>query len=638
MRKIIRSLCLLPFLALAIRPTVANAAEKTVSAKGYGEDDGAATKDALRVAVGLACGEGITTTSSSSSSSEKQITLATGQNTEKKQNVTGSSNSEIQATSSGFVKSYQLIDSGIDQGSGRTFVNLSAIVTNCAIPPKLNSEFSSQKYVDELRKKNIELMNIGNTDAIIINPKNLSQKYYNARILIQRGEVDRAVPIYEEIISDKLTFADPIIDLVTILTRLYGTIGAKRYIKDKLSSRIPVWSKNYAMMVANKNAYFDEPDYADAVIDFKNNPEMFSRFPPLAAIVAGKARLGFPSEQYDLATKSRKYDAGFSVEMWKLLIEASDQFKKSVDSGDFYAYYIDQIRAEKDLNQFSETAPFSSSAKLVAQCQMPVDGFDFYGGACVALGIKRDKPHYYKGDVQVATPGKTSPAKKSSEIAPPNRGVPFAETKNSAAPEKAANLVSSTETPSRTQSIPNYYKGDVQVATPGKTSPAKKSSEIAPPNRGVPFAETKNSAAPEKAANLVSSTETPSRTQSIPIIDESRGPIPKTPPASWFKLSDIPELKKAKGLQTSISYSLSVGVNGEVVGCRASESSAQGIADIFCGTVTSRAKFEPAQGQNGKPVIGEYQSAMRINVTVKKAEPKHGCFERGASGLAPTIC
>jgi hypothetical protein len=71
--KIIRSLYLLPFLALAIRPTVANAAEKTVSAKGYGEDDGAATKDALRVAVGLACGEGITTTSSSSSSSEKQI-------------------------------------------------------------------------------------------------------------------------------------------------------------------------------------------------------------------------------------------------------------------------------------------------------------------------------------------------------------------------------------------------------------------------------------------------------------------------------------------------------------------------------------------------------------------------------------
>ena len=575
-RKIIRSLYLLPFLALAIRPTVANAAEKTVSAKGYGEDDGAATKDALRVAVGLACGEGITTTSSSSSSSEKQITLATGQNTEKKQNVTGSSNSEIQATSSGFVKSYQLIDSGIDQGSGRIFVNLTAIVTNCAIPPKLNSEFSSQKYIDELKKKNIELMNIGNTDAIIRNPKNLSQKYYNARILIQRGEVDRAVPIYEEIISDKLTFADPIIDLVTILTRLYGTIGAKRYIKDKLSSRIPVWSKNYAMMVANKNAYFDEPDYADAVIDFKNNPEMFSRFPPLAAIVAGKARLGFPSEQYDLATKSRKYDAGFSVEMWKLLIEASDQFKKSVDSGDFYAYYIDQIRAEKDLNQFSETAPFSSSAKLVAQCQMPVDGFDFYGGACVALGIKRDKPH--------------------------------------------------------------YYKGDVQVASPGKTSPAKKSSEMAPPNRGVPFAETKNSAAPEKAANVVSSTETPSRTQSIPMIDESRGPVPKTPPTSWFKLSDIPERKKAKGLQTSISYTLSVGVNGEVVGCRASESSDQGIAEIFCGTVTSRAKFEPAQGQYGKPVIGEYQSAMRINVTVKKAEPKRGCFERSAYGLAPTIC
>ena len=395
MRKIIRSLYLLPFLVVAISPIAANAAEKTVSAKGYGEDDGTATKDALRVAVGLACGEGISATSSSSSSSEKQISLATGQNAEKKQNITGSSNSEIQATSSGFVKSYRLIDGGIDQGSGRRFVNLTAIVSNCVSPSKLNNAFSSQQYVAELRKINIELMKIGNSDAIIQNPKNLAQKYHNARILIQRGEVDRAVPIYEEIISDKITFADPIIDLVTLLTRLYGPIEAKRYIIDKLSSRIPIWSKNYALMLANKNAYFDEPDYADAVNDFKNNPEMFSRFPPLGAIVAGKVRFGFPSEQYDPATKSRKYDPGFSVEMWKMLIEASDEFKKSVDGGDYYAYYIDQIRAEKDLNQFSENAPFSSSAKLVPQCQSPVDGFDFYGGACVALGIKRDQPHYF---------------------------------------------------------------------------------------------------------------------------------------------------------------------------------------------------------------------------------------------------
>jgi hypothetical protein len=181
-------------------------------------------------------------------------------------------------------------------------------------------------------------------------------------------------------------------------------------------------------------------------------------------------------------------------------------------------------------------------------------------------------------------------------------------------------------------------RADVQAATPSKTSAARKSPQMTPPNREVPFAEAKNSASPETAANLASSTEATPRTQSIPMIDESRGPVPRTPPASWFKLSDIPEGKKAKGLQTSISYTLSVGVNGEVVGCRASESSAQGIADIFCGKVTSRAKFDPAQGQNGKPVIGEYQSAMRINVTVKKAEPKSGCFERGASGLVGTIC
>jgi hypothetical protein len=181
-------------------------------------------------------------------------------------------------------------------------------------------------------------------------------------------------------------------------------------------------------------------------------------------------------------------------------------------------------------------------------------------------------------------------------------------------------------------------RADIQAVTSNQTSPARKSSQMAPQSREVPFAETKNSAPSETAANLASSTEAPPRTQSIPMIDESRGPIPRTSPASWFKLSDIPERKKANGLQTSISYTLTIGINGEVIGCKASESSAQGIADIFCGKATSRAKFDPAQGQNGKPVIGEYQSAMRINVTVKKAEPKSGCFERGASGLVGTIC
>ena len=121
-------------------------------------------------------------------------------------------------------------------------------------------------------------------------------------------------------------------------------------------------------------------------------------------------------------------------------------------------------------------------------------------------------------------------------------------------------------------------------------------------------------------------------------MEESRGPVPRTPPASWFKLSDIPGRKKAKGLQTTISYKLSVGVNGEVFRCRASESGAQGMADIFCGKVTSRAKFDPAQGQNGKPVISEYQSAMRINVTVKKAEPISACVHRNVSDFLKTIC
>lgn len=195
-----------------------------------------------------------------------------------------------------------------------------------------------------------------------------------------------------------------------------------------------------------------------------------------------------------------------------------------------------------------------------------------------------------------------------------------------------------TDSPATVEDGQNGNGADIQDLTPNETSVLGQAPQRTPTKRKGLVAEAKKSATPETASNLVIGTEATSRTQSIPMIDESRGPAPITPPASWFKLSDIPERKKAKGLQTSISYTLTIGIKGEVVGCRASESNPQGLSDMFCGKVSSRAKFEPAQGQNGKPVTGEYQSAIKINVTAAKAEPKSGCFERGASGLTGTLC
>jgi hypothetical protein len=62
---------------------------------------------------------------------------------------------------------------------------------------------------------------------VVGKPTTLAQKYHNARMLSQRGEVDLALKAYEEVLQEKIIFADPIQDMVTLSKRLYGREGAK---------------------------------------------------------------------------------------------------------------------------------------------------------------------------------------------------------------------------------------------------------------------------------------------------------------------------------------------------------------------------------------------------------------------------
>jgi hypothetical protein len=380
----------------AAYPNPSFAADKEVSVKGYGIDPGEATKDALKVAIGQICGEGIASSTTYSSESEKTVSISSNDQPNKTFNNNTNTSAQIASTSSGVVKNYRILEQGVEPSSGRTYVSVSAIISTCVKPNKIK-QVSSQEYVSELRKINAEIMKLGNSDALIPNPKSPAQKYNNARILIQRGEVDRALPLYEEIVGGKITFADPIIDLVTILNRLYGPVETKRYIMDKLSTRIPNYAKYYALYINNKKSFFKEDDLGLILEEFEKDPDILSRFPPLAGVISGKTNptMGMPSSQNDPVTRKRVYDEGFPVNIWKVLINSSDVFLSSVESGDFYAYYIDQTRAEKDANAYNEWAPWSASARLSTECRKPVlYSFDFLGGSCVALGIERDKPHY----------------------------------------------------------------------------------------------------------------------------------------------------------------------------------------------------------------------------------------------------
>lgn len=119
-----------------------------------------------------------------------------------------------------------------------------------------------------------------------------------------------------------------------------------------------------------------------------------------------------------------------------------------------------------------------------------------------------------------------------------------------------------------------------------------------------------------------------------PKLDVSRGPIPGSPPSTWFGLADVPARMRDAGLQTTIAYTLSIGPEGRVLGCQASETNSNGLAALFCSKVRSRASFDPATDKDGMPVPGVYKSGLKLNIAASRASSKPSCQSDVFSALA----
>lgn len=94
-----------------------------------------------------------------------------------------------------------------------------------------------------------------------------------------------------------------------------------------------------------------------------------------------------------------------------------------------------------------------------------------------------------------------------------------------------------------------------------------------------------------------------------------RFPVPLSPPGSWLRPSDYPDIQLLLGRRAMVHFRLNVGADGNPTACYI-----QGIigADDFkkavCAGLMKRAGFEPALDKGGKPKAWYYQNSVVFHV------------------------
>ena len=208
-------------------------AQGLVKVKGYGENEITALSDAKKNAIGKFCGETIIGSTLLKSETEKSLSKNSSGESSKSLNVNSKSIDDNLSLVGGSIKTFKILGKG--EENSNFFVEIEANVVDCQKSAAIQNAVSSQQMFIQLQKINAELKSMSTSDKVVGKPTTLAQKYHNARILSQRGEIDLALQAYEEVVKEKIIFADPIQDMVTLSKRMYGRNGAKKYLEKALS-------------------------------------------------------------------------------------------------------------------------------------------------------------------------------------------------------------------------------------------------------------------------------------------------------------------------------------------------------------------------------------------------------------------
>lgn len=86
---------------------------------------------------------------------------------------------------------------------------------------------------------------------------------------------------------------------------------------------------------------------------------------------------------------------------------------------------------------------------------------------------------------------------------------------------------------------------------------------------------------------------------------------PRGNPGRWVTDSDYRTRWINEGLTGTARFTLAIDAAGKVTGCTITRSTGHGELDAAtCNLVSKRARFDPARDGNGKPVAGNYSSAI----------------------------
>lgn len=87
---------------------------------------------------------------------------------------------------------------------------------------------------------------------------------------------------------------------------------------------------------------------------------------------------------------------------------------------------------------------------------------------------------------------------------------------------------------------------------------------------------------------------------------------PKSAPGSWVSDRDYPSAAIREEREGVTRFRVTVGVDGRVTGCEITGSSGSPDLDAAtCSKVSARARFIPALGGDGMPMVGSYAGAVR---------------------------
>jgi TonB family protein len=91
----------------------------------------------------------------------------------------------------------------------------------------------------------------------------------------------------------------------------------------------------------------------------------------------------------------------------------------------------------------------------------------------------------------------------------------------------------------------------------------------------------------------------------------ARPPKPQGSPAKWITLEDYPNSAIRAGRQGSVAFRLAIGRDGRPNGCTVTTSSGSSdLDDATCRNAVKRARFTPAQTENGDAIEGVYDSKV----------------------------